>query len=398
MDLKIKTVAFVANTSWSIYNFRLGIIKKLLSLGIKVVVVAPPDDYSSKIKSLGCDFYPISLDNYGYNPVRDFKTLIQLRKIYKKTRPGFIFHYTVKPNIYGTIAAKFCKIPSIAVTTGLGHLFLKNRLVTFISFGLYRIVGRLSQQIWFLNEDDKALFLKKKIIKPKKAFLLNSEGVDTDYFAPMNVQRDDDKTIFLYAGRLLKDKGVELLVEVSKQLQKEYSNIEVHLLGFVDESNPNSVLKKQLNTWEASGYIKYRGETDDVRPYIAAADCVVFPSFYKEGISRILLEAASMAKPIITTNQTGCREVVEDGVNGFLCEVKDISSLYHSMQDFIALSNTHQIKLGKNGRKKVLNTFDELLIIAIYLKVLFGEPNGRIKHTDLSNYLPLKETIDEKGI
>lgn len=370
MDQSISRVAFVGNTAWSMYNFRLGVMKALLDDGIEVVVIAPYDSYVEKLISTGCSFHALYLKNYSTNPFQDIQTLFQLIKLYKKTQPDFIFHYTIKPNIYGTLAAKYCNITSIAITTGLGHLFYKNKIVTLTSTFLYRLVGKYSKEVWFLNQEDLTIFLRKKITQPQKSFLLNSEGVNTKYFAPLEVEKNNNKFIFLYAGRILRDKGIGLLAEASKRLKQKYNNFEIQILGFIDENNPNSIPLTQLNTWEKEGLIKYREAVEDVRLHIAKADCIVFPSFYKEGVSRVLLEASSMEIPIITTDWVGCREVVEHSVNGFLCAIKDVNSLVEKMEMFMEMTEEERQIMGINGRKKILREFEESLVIKRYYSVL----------------------------
>ncbi len=387
MNKVVSKVVLVGNTAWSMYNFRLGLIKALVKQGIKVIIFAPKDDYSDKLVATGCEVHDLKLNNYSLNPFHDIATFIQLIKLYKEVRPDFSFHYTVKPNIYGTLAATYCGIPSIAITTGLGHLF-KNKFITYISTILYRLAGKFSKEIWFLNKEDMNLFFEKRIVSIKKSFLLHSEGVNTSYFAPVESDKNEDKIIFLYAGRILKDKGIEILVEATRKLKENYNNFEVQILGFIDENNPNGITKRQIEEWESAELIKYMGETDDVRTFIANSDCIAFPSFYKEGVSRILLEAASMAKPIITTDWVGCREVVEDGVNGFLCKVKDVKSLGEKLEKFINLNEKERLIMGRNGRKKVLREFEEQKIIYHYFNTL------KIRDNDLITLDQLK-ILDE---
>ena len=361
-------IAFVSNTSWSVYNFRLGIIKRLLALGLEVIIIAPNDDYSQKLKDLGCHFFPLSLDNYSTNPLKDIRTTFQLWNLYRQLKPDYIFHYTIKPNFYGTIAAFLNGIPSIAITTGLGHLFFSNPIVTFITTNLYRLTGKLTKEIWFLNESDRITFIEKELVAPEKTFLLPSEGVNIEHFSPQPRRTFSNKTIFLYAGRMLKNKGVALLEKASNILQQRGYEIEVQLLGDISRYIPNGITPEQLNRWQIEGHIRYLGITADVRPFIANADCIVFPSYYGEGISRILLESASMEKAIISTDHVGCREVVEDGKNGFLIPIKNVVALVKAMEQFLSLNATDRKAMGKFGREKVKREFEEEKIISIYLE------------------------------
>ncbi|MFK8102559.1 MAG: glycosyltransferase family 4 protein [Saprospiraceae bacterium] len=362
----------VSNTSWSVYNFRLGLIRRLKELGYEVLVIAPKDSFSTKLISEGFSYINLYVDNYGTNPFQDFKTLRQLHKIYRKNKIDLIFHYTIKPNIYGSLAAAWCKIPSIAVTTGLGRLFVyKNPLVKFMATNFYRLAANLSKEVWFLNESDQTVFIEKKIVAPEKAFLLNSEGVNIQWFKPKRSQpRNTNKVKFLFAGRIIWDKGLAAFAEAAKAIKQSHPEATFQLLGFVDESNPNAVSIDQIERWQKEKIINYLGETSDVRPFLEEAGCLVFPSFYKEGISRILLEASSMAIPIITTNHVGCKEIVEDGFNGLLCEPQNSADLISKIGQFLGMSSAARHQLGLNGRKKVINEFDEELVIKQYLEVI----------------------------
>ena len=379
--LHLRKVAFVANTSWSIYNFRLGIIRKLKSLGIKVVVVAPKDQFSAKLVSEGVDFENLYLDCYGTNPLTDLRTFLSLIKIYKQNKFDFIFHYTIKPNIYGSLAARLCGIPCFSVITGLGKLFMYNNWVLkkFISL-IYKIGVRKCQEVWFLNQDDLQTFLELKIVQVSSTFVLHSEGINTRKFYPTNFDLPSGPLKFLYVGRILWQKGIGEYVEAAKKL-KEYhkDSIKFGILGFIDPENPDTVPANFISKWQKQGIINYLGETIDVRKYMDEADCIVLPS-YREGMSRVLLEAGALGKPIITTDQVGCRDIVKHGVNGLLCQPKDAEDLKRKIEDFIYLPIEEKFRMGRAGRKKVLMEFDEQIIIKKYLEKL------GITHQVMENY------------
>ena len=364
-------VAFVANTSWSIYNFRLGIIKQLQDYGIKVLVIAPKDQFTAKLVAEGVDFEHFYLDNHGTNPLNDIQSFLALVSIYKKHHLEFIFHYTIKPNIYGSLAASWCRIPCISVTTGLGKLTsFSGKLLQWFILKLYKVGLKGCKEVWFLNESDRQFFLEKKLIPKRKAIILNSEGVNTSKFCPINFDLKSGPIIFLLAGRMLWEKGVGEYIAAARIIRQKYPNIQFHLLGFIDTTDPNGIQPKQVANWQKEGVVNYLGETTDVRPYIDEADCVVLPTFYKEGISRILLEAAAMGKPIIASDQVGCREVIEDGISGFLCPPKDTSALVQRMERIILMEENERYRMGWKGREKVIKEFDESLIIDTYLSKL----------------------------
>ena len=364
-------VAFVANTSWSIYNFRLGIIKQLQDYGIKVLVIAPKDQFTAKLVAEGVDFEHLHLDNHGTNPIKDIQSFLALVSIYKKHQLEFIFHYTIKPNIYGSLAAAWCNIPSISVTTGLGKLTsFSGKFLQWFILRLYKVGLKGCREVWFLNESDRQFFITKKLIPSYKAVVLNSEGVDTTKFCPTNFDLRSGPIVFLLAGRMLWEKGVGEFVAAARFIRRKYPDTRFHLLGFIDTLDPNGISPKQVAGWQKEGVVNYLGETVDVRPFIEEADCVVLPTFYKEGISRILLEAAAMSKPIIATDQVGCREVVDDGINGFLCPSRNIAELIERMERIILMEDDARYQMGWQGRQKVIKEFEEQLIIMKYLKKL----------------------------
>ena len=367
---KRQTIAIVSNTSWSIYNFRLGLIRHLKQQGFEVLVIAPKDTFSSKLIAEGFHYHHVDIQNYGINPFFDLKTVRQLVRIYRVYHVDFIFHYTIKPNIYGSCAAAWTKVPSIAVTTGLGHMFtFKNDLLRFLIVKMYRFAVSFAREVWFLNESDRLTFITHNIIKAEKTYLLPSEGVNTDYFkddcTPINPSHK--RLVFLFAGRLLWDKGIGELVEAARYIAKKYPFVDFQLLGFIDLKNPNSVQPEQITDWQDENIIKYLGETSDVKSVLCHTDCLVFPSYYREGVSRILLEAASMGKPIITTDNIGCREVVNDNETGFLCQPQNVEDLIEKIEKFINLTQKQQIEMGLKGREKMLCEFDEAIIIEKYM-------------------------------
>ena len=363
---KTHKIALVANTSWSVYNFRLGLIRALIKSGIKVVVIAPKDGFTANLIAEGIQFEELRLHNYGTNPVLELFTIRQLYKIYRKHKPSLIYHYTIKPNLYGTMAAALCGIPSIMVTTGLGHMFMfKNLFVRWLTRVMYRTAAKFSKQVWFLNDNDRDLFIYKRIVKPEKTKILKSEGIDLEWFKLDRAKDFNGPVNFLYAGRLLWDKGIAELIEVARRIKKVFPEVSFDVLGFINQTNPNSVPYAKILEWQNEGVINYLGETHDVRPYLSKAHCLVFPS-YREGMSRILMEAAAMETPIITTDNVGCRDIVDHNKNGFLFESKDVDGFEKCLKEFIEMESQDKMVFGKLGRKKMLDEFDEKGVIQAY--------------------------------
>ena len=359
-------IIFTGNTAWSMYNFRLNLFRKLKKYGYEVIIIAPYDKYAEKLKK-EFEYYDVFIDSKGVNPVNDLKTLWQYYKLYKNIKPDLIFHYTIKPNIYGTIAAKLNGISSIAITTGLGYAFINENLITKIVRFMYKFSFLFAKEVWFLNRDDKNIFLHQNIIDNKKAVVLPSEGVDTQKFQPINCKKTDNIFRFLLIARMLWDKGVGEYVEAATMLKRKCKDVEFLLLGSTGVDNPKTISKDTIQKWENQGIVKYLGVSDNVKEEIAKVDCVVLPS-YREGTSRVLLESASMEKPLITTSVPGCKEVVDDGINGYLCKVKDANDLANKMEKMLNLSEEERIAMGKAGREKTLNEFDEKIVIDKYLK------------------------------
>jgi len=370
-QLNRRKVALVSNSAWYTWQFRLGLIRRLQEAGDEVFVISPHDHYSSKLIAEGIHFVQLPIAVYGMNPLRELIGIWQLYQIYRRYQFDCIFHYTAKPNIYGSIAAWLRGIPSIAVTTGLGLLRDEHKgLAQIFLLRMYRLAGLLSSQVWFLNTDDRQFFLDRGLISPKKAFVLPSEGVNIQWFRPRHGPMPDRPPRFLYAGRLVWSKGLKAFYEAAKFFHQNGSRSSFHMVGFIVPEHPDAVSFDLVQKWQSDGVMRYHGETDDIRPFLSEADCVVLPSFFGEGVPRILLEAAAMGKPIITTDFVGCREVVQNGYNGLLCKPKNTDSLVDAIYTFLALSPAERQMMGLKGRKKIVEQFDEAIVIKYYLKAL----------------------------
>ncbi len=371
MAHSIKKIAIVSNTSWYISNFRLGLLNSLQSRGYKIIAIAPKDEYSNKLEAFGFEYHDIKINNKGTNPIEDVKLFYNFYRLYKRLSPDIILQNTIKPNIYGSMAAGLLNIPVISNISGLGTVFLNNNITSKIARMLYKIALNVPKKVFYQNSHDKELFIKSKFVKEEKTDLLPGSGIDTEKFKPMDKKLYNDETIrFLFIGRLLKDKGLVEYVEASKQISN-HEKAEFCILGSYYSGNPTAITENMMKKWVAQGTIKYIGESDDVRSVIKEYDCIVLPS-YREGLSRVLLESASMAKPIVTTNVPGCKEVVDDGINGYLCEVKNPKDLANKMQMMINLSKEDRRLMGEAGRSKILKEFDEKIVIEKYLKTIEG--------------------------
>lgn len=367
-----KKIFLNSNMVWTISQFRLGLIRELIGAGYEVVCAADTDSFSAlsetKLIAAGARFIRLPVSRKGVNPFADLHYLYRLHRVLKKERPDMIINYTVKPIVYGSIAARLLHIPSFAVTTGLGFVFTRNNLLTRFIKLLYRLSLRYPARVFFLNQDDLDDLARAGLISREKAFILPGEGIDTAYYHPISKFDPSEPFTFLLIARLLKEKGVVEYIRAARMLKASHGDaVECWLIGHVDDDNPGGISREQLNRWVGEGMVTYLGTSDDVRPYIADADCVVLPS-YRIGVPRTLMEAAAMAKPIVATNCIGCREVVDNGKNGYLCKPRDVNDLYNKMVDMLTLSDQERALMGTCGREKMLTQFDEKIVINQYFK------------------------------
>jgi glycosyltransferase involved in cell wall biosynthesis len=370
-SLSNKKIAFVSSNAWSVYNFRLDVIRWLIENGVKVTVLSPQDDYAQKLIQQGCMFVPLHFNNKGENPISDLSFYIHLKSIYRQLKPDFIFHFVAKPNIYGSLAASSNHIPSVAVITGLGYPFAKRNLLFWIIRSMYKQALKKSTEVWFLNKQDAQVFVSEKLVNIKKIKVLPGEGVNTEYFAPVNREENTDASFkFLMSTRLLISKGISLYADAARILRKKNYNATFNLIGFFENGHPDSIDKEDLSQWTAEGLICYHGFADDVRLYLSNTDCLVFPSYYNEGVPRCLMEACSMQIPVVTSRNRGCVEVVQDLENGFLCNMNDPFDLAEKMEKMINLTHDERIRMGEKGRQLVIEKFDVRKIIREYANTL----------------------------
>lgn len=360
-----KKIIITLNTAWNLVNFRAGLIRAMVAAGYEVVAVAPPDNYAPRLAELGCRYVPLSMDNKGTHPGRDLLLFWRFLRLMHKERPAAYLGYTVKPNIYGSLAAHLSAVPVINNIAGLGSVFIREGWLTRLVRGLYRLALSRSVKIFFQNDEDRALFVSGKLVSDAITDRLPGSGIDLDHFVPISLP--NKKTLrFLLIARMLWDKGVGEFVEAARVLKGQGLNAEFCLLGFLDVQNPAAISRSQMDEWMEEGVICYLGASDNVAEEIALADCVVLPS-YREGVPRTLLEAAAMARPLVTTDSVGCRDVVDDGINGYLCQPRDAADLANKISKIVALSHAERTAMGLRGRKKMEQEFDERIVIDKYL-------------------------------
>jgi glycosyltransferase involved in cell wall biosynthesis len=353
------TIAIVANTSWNLVHFRSSLAGQFQEKGWRVLAIAPPGAYSDRLKTHPFSrYYPwYRLRPHSRNLLQEWLAARELQRLYSIVKPDLALHFTVKPNLYGSWAAARLGIPSISAVTGLGYPFLHpeggNRFVPY----LYRSAFRSSSAVVFQNEDDRALFFDRKLVDPRKAHLIPGSGVDTQFFQAPPGGPSPDFFTFLYAGRLLKDKGILEFLEAGRRLAGLYPRARFWIAGEMEPGNPAALSPEQLAPYLSLPAFRYWGFREDVRQLMAEADIFALPS-HREGMPRAVLEAMSMAKPIIATDAPGCKETVAPGENGWLVAARDAEALIGAMEQAMRQSPAALAAMGEKSRIKAISQFD----------------------------------------
>jgi glycosyltransferase involved in cell wall biosynthesis len=359
-------VIFFANTDWYLFNFRLGLARYLKGKGAEVVFLSPAGEYAPLIEAAGFRWLALPMDRRSLNIVRELKLLNKIVQIFKAEKPDFVHNFTVKCVVYGSLAAQLAGIGGrINAVAGLGYIFssksTKARLLKPLVKLLLRIALRGSQSELILqNPDDLALFRRLGLIATERIHLIKGSGVDSSRFAPLQHQRGKRFRILL-ASRLLWEKGIRDYIGAARLLRGRADELEFLLAGSSDPGNPSAVPERDIAQWDKEGLVEVLGHVEQMDALMRTVDLVVLPSYYGEGVPRGLIEAAAMGLPIITTNAPGCREIVDDGVNGFLVPVKDEQALASKIEYLLDKPEICQ-QFGAAGRQKVLEEFDEQIV------------------------------------
>ena len=363
-------IAVVSNTCWYLFNFRLNLMLALQAQGHAVVAVAPNDAYAQRIREAGIAFEAVPISGGGTHPVRELQSVLRLGSVFRRHRVGLVLSYTPKGNLYSALACIPLGVAFVPNVSGLGRAFIRKSVVTLVAKMLYRLTFSRAHRVFFQNLDDMAVFVDSGLLRSAQAERLPGSGVDLSRFSPvLTMKRTADAPMFLLVARMLWDKGVGEYVEAARSVRALHAGVRFQLLGFLDVDNPSAISRTQMDAWVAEGVVEYLGPTDDVRPFLMQADCVVLPS-YREGVPRTLLEAAAMARPVITTDAPGCRDTVINGKTGYLCQPADASDLTHKLLRFMTLSPQERNIMGRMGREFVEQNFDEQRVIQRYLEVV----------------------------
>ncbi|WP_303730103.1 glycosyltransferase family 4 protein [Paracoccus solventivorans] len=356
-------IMLTANAAWNIFNFRKPLVQGLLADGHQLTVLAPPDHSVNALERFGCRFLPLSMDAKGLNPFRNLALARQMRAVFRQERPDVILGFTIKNNIFGSWAAG--DIPFIPNVTGLGTAFLSGGILRFVAENLYRRAFAKHEVVFFQNEEDRGLFLSHHLLRSDQARLLPGSGIDLKYFAPMPPAENGDAPVFLMIARLLRDKGVLEFVDAARAVHTRFPRARFQLLGELGASNRSAIHTTTLAEWQQEGVIEYLGVAPDVRPVIAAADCVVLPS-YREGAPRTLIEAGAMARPVIATDVPGCRSVVAAEITGLLCPPRDAQGLEAALLRFLAMPPERRVAMGRAGRARMEDLYDQSIVVEAY--------------------------------
>ena len=361
-------VLMTVNSAWNIWNFRRPVVSALLKEGHRVTVLAPHDEHVQHLEDMGCDFIPLKINAKGLNPIDELKLLRRFKRIFRDQHPDVILSYTIKNNTFGAMAAKALGIPFLPNVSGLGTGFLSGSVLQFVVEGLYRRAFRNLPIVFFQNTDDRDLFVSRQLVASDQCRVLPGSGIDLQHFSAVDMPQGD-APVFLLIARLLRDKGVIEYVDAARNIKAKTPAARFQLLGSVDAENRSAIGKDVVDGWVEEGVIEYLGTTTDVRPFIEASHCVVLPS-YREGAPRTLIEAAAMARPLIATDVPGCRAVVDKGQSGYLCDVRSATSLAGAMERFLELSAGRKIEMGRAGRRKMEQEFDQALVIDPYFQAI----------------------------
>lgn len=355
-------ILVLANNDLGLYNFRKELIEKLIELNSEVHISLPQGPKILELKELGCQYIETAVDRRGINPIKDLKLLLKYIKIIRNIKPDYVLTYTIKPNIYGGIACRITKTKQIANITGLGTALENKGILQKTAIALHRIALK-KVKCCFAQNQANLEFLQKQKIARNKLKLIPGSGVNLDRFKLLDYPKESEPIEFLFISRIMKEKGIDQYLETAEYIKNKYPNTKFHILGFCEQE-----YNEKLNEFQNKNIIEYHGRQDNITPFMQKASCIIHPTYYPEGMSNVLLEACASGRPIITTNRAGCREIVDNGINGYVIKEKDSKDLIEKVEKFINLSNEEKKQMGLNGRKKVENEFDRDIVIKKYME------------------------------
>ncbi|MCM3018697.1 glycosyltransferase family 4 protein [Priestia megaterium] len=354
----MKRVLILANNDVGLYKFRKELIEELIK-EYKVYISLPDGDYVRNFKEIGCEFINTPISRRGTNPITDFKLMSHYKRIINKVQPDIILTYTIKPNIYGGIVCRMSRVPYIVNITGLGTAVENGGLLQKITLLLYRLSLRKSKCVFFQNEENKK-FISDRVYTSNQR-LIPGSGVNLEYYSLLDYPKDETIN-FLFVARVMKEKGIDQYLDAATVIREKYPQTRFHILGFCEQD-----YEDKLKELQGKGIIEYHGMQSDVRKFYKKSHCTVHPTYYPEGMSNVLLESSGCGRPIITTNRSGCREVVDDGVNGYIVEQQNSEDLINKIEKFLALTYEEKKQMGMAGRAKMKKSFSRSIVVDAYL-------------------------------
>lgn len=360
-DPKIKMrILIVANSDIGLYKFRKELLEQLLKRA-DVFICLPYGDFVPNMMEMGCKYEKLEFDRHGINPVKEVKQINFYKKLINRIEPDMVFTYTIKPNIYAGMACASLGVRYVANITGLGTAVENRGVLQKITLALYRHGLRRSQKVFFQNTENRDFLLKHGVVKGEYD-LLPGSGVNLSQYHVYDYP-EDDTINFVFVARVMKEKGIEQYLDAAAYIRKKYPQTRFHICGFCEQD-----YKERLETCHELGVIQYHGLVNDMSKIYQMSACTVHPTYYPEGLSNVLLESAACGRPIITTNRSGCREVIDDGVNGYIVNQKDSGDLIKKIEKFLSLTLEERRKMGMEGRKKVEREFDRQIVIKKYIE------------------------------
>lgn len=362
----MKKIVILSNHDAYTYNFRKEIIQKLINENYDVHIVLPYGEKVEHLKKMGCHFIDLPLDRRGMNPLTDLKLLYNYYKIIKRIKPDAVMSYTIKPNVYGGIVCRKLRIPFFPNVTGLGSAVEKESISQKVLIQLYKTTFKTASCVFFQNQENRNFFKEKKI-KINNYQVIPGSGVNLTHFSLL--EYPPAETIeFIFISRIMKEKGIDQYIDAAKYIKKKYPFTRFHVLGFCEEN-----YEEKLKQLEKENILQYHGMQSDVRKFHKISHCTIHPTYYPEGMSNVLLESAASGRPIITTNRSGCREVVNDYVNGYIVEQENSKDLIEKIELFLNISYEEKKAMGLAGRAKVMKEFDRKIVVDAYMEQIQQE-------------------------
>ncbi len=357
-------ILILTNNFRGLHSFRKEVVKAMMDQGYHIIISAPFDEKRKYFEEIGCQLINTQFNRQGTNPLKDIALMLNYQKLIKTVKPDVVLSYTIKPNLYGGMACQLCGVPQIANVTGLGAAVEYPGLLQKFAIFLYKIGMRKTRLTFFQNTDNMSFSQEHSMVKGPVQ-LIPGSGVNLQYHAKVDYPAETEPVRFLFMGRIRREKGIEEYLTTAERITEKYKNVEFHVVGPCEGDYESRLLELQ-----SKGIVTYHGRQMDVRPYIAMSACTLHPSFYPEGMSNVLLESCSTGRPIMTTMRAGCREIVEDGYNGYIVKQQDAEDLIAKVEKFLALSYAERKAMGDAAREKAEREFDRNIVVEAYLKAI----------------------------